>query len=115
MKKIILILILILLSRVMTAQETKSAYDSVKYAYCELMNYNKPMSIKMTIGLAIPEKSPFREDAQYKDSATGKWLTFTTVIDGLEYMGARGWRLVYSYTSSIGGIIIISYVLEKRR
>ena len=104
MKKSIL-LALIILPLIAFCQNDTTKIDQ----YCELTAQGRLFSNKITIDIDFGEgRSFFRfKDTRIKDEVTGKIKKFKSTVDALNYLGAKGWKLLNAFpvteSSGFGG------------
>jgi len=97
--------IAIMLPTILMAQADTSKIDN----YCELVAQGKFMSNKISIDLDFGEgKNGWSfKNTKLKDEETGKVRKFKSIVDALNYMGYRGWKLLNAFpvseASGMGG------------
>ncbi len=88
----------------MSAQTDKSSGTETvsfqKYMYCEIVGNKKFMSNKLNITLDFGQAQKWLADNRLTDD-NGKIISFNSMMDALNYMGKRGWKLVHAYTLPI--------------
>jgi len=102
MKKIILS-VFILLPVIAFCQTDTTKIDQ----FCELTAQGRIFSNKITIDIDFGEgRSMFRfKDTRIKDEVSGKVKKFKSTVDALNYLGAKGWRLLNAFpVSEPGGL-----------
>jgi len=97
MKKIILS-VFILLPVIAFCQTDTTKIDQ----FCELTAQGRIFSNKITIDIDFGEgRSMFRfKDTRIKDEVSGKVKKFKSTVDALNYLGAKGWRLLNAFPVS---------------
>ena len=81
--------------------------------YCTVIATPRLLSTRVTIDIDYGEERSLWKDNRLKDEA-GRLKKFNTVVDGLNYLGKMGWKLVNAFpvlTSS--GTQIYYYVFRK--
>lgn len=111
MKKVLLVLIITLMTVAANAQTSDGKYP----VYCDVVGYclwNK-VTVQLDLGRNLSKK---RFDTLYGED--GKQMKFNTMVDVLNYMGERGWRVINSYyvqeTTTDVHDNTVHYLMEKR-
>lgn len=113
MKKFFLVTIVLLSSLAAMAQ---SVSDTTKYYYCELRSVRKPMSPKYIAEIDFGNNPKFMSDTTYARVINKKEnLPYGFQLEMLNFMGAKGWRVVLYHGAGLNGIELETYLLEKRR
>ena len=77
--------------------------------FCELTAQGRLFSNKITIDIDFGEGRSFFsfKDSRIKDEVSGKVRKFKSTVDALNYLGAKGWRLLNAFpvseSSGLGG------------
>lgn len=89
--------------------------DGEKYAvYCDVMGYNTMGIGKLKVILDLGGVPSGKQFESIYDEKTGKKMKFNTVIDAVNYLAKRGWRVVTSYPLSEGSRGKVQhFLLEK--
>lgn len=77
----------------------KAQVGDPKFIYCTLLAQNRLFSNKVSITLDFGDRMRTFADNRLRDKR-GKPIIFNTVVDALNFMGARGWELVQVYSLS---------------
>lgn len=104
MKKILFTLMLFVSTISCFAQEKHDAY-------CEIVGTTKLLSTKVTVEVDFGQSA--WADAHLYDE-TGKKIAFNSMMDALNYMGKRGWKLTQTYALTSGNSNVYHYVLVKQ-
>lgn len=109
MKKVLLIFMLSLVYLCINAQEQSQK----RPVYCNVMGYNFWGFGKVKVQLDMGRKTDIKGfDALYGED--GKKLKFNTMMQVLNYMGERGWRVINTYyITESSKQSVIHYLLEK--
>ena len=91
----------------LSAQYDSLNYVGDKYVYCELVGTQKFLSTKIIVSV------DYGEYGTTLKSKFGKHKLFNSMIDGLNYMGSKGWEFVQAYTITLNNSSIYHYVLKK--
>ncbi len=84
-----------------------------KFVYCEIVGTSQAFSRKITIVVDFGEKMSVWADNRMKDE-TGKPIVFNSMIDGLNFMGKRGWLFMQAYSVSYANNgQVYHYLLSK--
>lgn len=86
-----------------------------KFIYCTLKAQNRILSNKVTITLDFGDRMRTFADNRLRDKR-GKPIIFNTVVDALNFMGARGWDLVQAYATVSPGSdsqVETTWILKK--
>ena len=79
--------------------------------YCEVLAIGKFLSNKVSITIEYGNEKSMWIDKRAKDE-TGQVVTFNNVIDALNYMGLRGWKLHSSLLLG-SGPYVYHYIFRK--
>ncbi len=110
MKKILLLMMLVLSSMAVNAQNAKG--NGEKYdVYCEIVGSTKFLSTKVTIEVDFGQ-SQWANANLY--GADGKKIKFNSMMDALDYMGKRGWKLCQTYAIGSGSSFVYHYIMTKQ-
>lgn len=104
MKKILFTLMLFVSTISCFAQEKHNAY-------CEIVGTTKLLSTKVTVEVDFGQ-SAWADAHLYNE--TGKKIAFNSMMDALNYMGKRGWKLTQTYALTCGSSNVYHYVLVKQ-
>jgi hypothetical protein len=77
--------------------------------YCEMTTTKRSFSNKVNVEFDFGEGKKFGKDNPLKDE-TGKVKNFDNVVDAMNYLGARGWKLV---TASLGVASPYYYIFRR--
>ena len=111
-KKIFLALLLAMLSLGINAQTVTKSDDGKYNVYCTVVGYNTwgigKLKVMLDMGYSTKnENSLFGED--------GKKIKFNSMMEVLDYMGKRGWKLVNTYYITYATKQnVVNYVMEKK-
>lgn len=109
MKKVLFILMLVLASMSVSAQNAKG--NGEKYdVYCEIVGTSKLLSTKVTVQVDFGQSKWENANLYDKD---GKKIKFNSMMDALDYMGKRGWKLCQTYAIGSGGSYVYHYIMVK--
>lgn len=111
MKRSLTILLLASLTTIsLMSQETTTPTET----YCMIIGTKVPLKKKVTVqidfGDGINQWKP-RESTLL--DADGKPMKFESMIDALNYMGARGWQFVDAYSAGSGGDNIYHWIMKR--
>lgn len=99
MKKFILLFVLVMTANVVKAQ---TEFTDKKYpVYCEVMGYNSWGFGKIKARLDMGRTNPSKQDYEYIYEG-GKKKKFNTIMEVLDYMSKRGWKLHSTYVVAEG-------------
>lgn len=112
MKKVIVALLLTMLSLGANAQSVVKTDDGKYNVYCVVEGYNfwGVGKLKVILDMGYSTKN---ENSIY--DADGKKIKFNSMMEVLDYMGKRGWKLVNTYyITDSPKQHVVNYVMEKR-
>ena len=101
-----------LVSTCMMAQSVTKTDDGKYNVYCEIMGYNTFGfgKLKVMLDMGYSDKN---ENSLFGDD--GKKIKFNSMMEVLDYMGKRGWKLVNTYYITMGTKQnVVHYVMEKK-
>lgn len=111
-KKIFLALLLAMLSLGINAQTVTKTDDGKYNVYCTVVGYNSFGFGKLKVILDMGYSSK-NENSLYGED--GKKIKFNSMMEVLDYMAKRGWKLVNTYyITMVGKQNVVNYVMEKR-
>jgi len=111
-KKIFLALLLAMLSLGINAQTVTKTEDGKYNVYCTVVGYNNFGFGKLKVILDMGYSSK-NENSLYGED--GKKIKFNSMMEVLDYMAKRGWKLVNTYyITMVGKQNVVNYVMEKR-
>lgn len=107
MKKIMFLLLMFISVNAMAQEPYK--------VFCELLGSGKMMSTKLTITIDFGQKTSFwtGNAKQYLVDEDGERLEFNSVVDGINYMGKRGWDFEQAYTVTLSNQNVYHWLLSK--
>ncbi len=89
------------------------AQDTTKVEqYCELVASSKILSRKVTIDINYGEKRTLWRDYRIKDD-NGRFQSFNSVVDALNFLGSNGWKMLNAYPISDGGMQVYHFYFKK--
>ncbi|HYC40923.1 MAG TPA: hypothetical protein VEB63_10615 [Chitinophagaceae bacterium] len=90
------------------------AQDSTRLEqYCTMVATPRLLSTRVTVDIDYGEERSIWKDHRVKDEE-GRLKKFNTVVDGLNYLGKMGWKLVNAFpVVTSGGVQIYHYVFRK--
>lgn len=113
MKKIYLIVVFALFCAMANAQSATQPGE--KYpVYCEVMGFNAWGFGKVKARLDMGRKQPNKEDYEYIYEGNKK-RKFNTMMEVLDYMSKRGWKVhsTYVVTEGMGKQNVLHYLMVK--
>lgn len=117
MKKLLIIMCVLMNCSFLNlkAQEEVST-DSMQYYYCQIVGTGKFMSKKVTVELDFGQRSRLLSDQRLRDK-DGKVITFNSMVDAMNWMGARGWEFIQAYvitvSTGMGAQNVYHWLLKK--
>ena len=109
MRKAVLLLVLLAAMAAMAQSN-----EGKRPVYCDLMAYNFWGFGKVKVQLDMGDyayHSSRSYDSLFDES--GKKMKFNTMMEVLNYMGERGWRVIDTYYITEGRSKVLHYLLEK--
>lgn len=119
MKKLLFVIAMVLCSLTVSAQSVVNTEDGKYNVYCDVMGYNfwgfGKVKVQLDMGAVADGKGAF--ESLYDEN--GKKIKFNTMMDAINYMAKRGWRVhetfVVSESNGLKGYQnVIHYLLEKK-
>lgn len=112
MKKLLFSMVFFMLALGMNAQSVVPTEDGKYPVYCTVEGYNflgiGKVKVMLDMGYSSGQLNSLHDDK-------GKQIKFNTMIQVLDYMAKRGWRLVNTYYVSASQTQnVVNYVMEKR-
>ena len=104
MKKVLLILFACI-SMYCNAQEEHSVF-------CEIVGTQKFMSLKLNVEVDFGQGGGTYYNTLVDEE--GKKITFSSMVDALNYMGNAGWTFVQAYVVTHGSQNVYHYMLTKK-
>ncbi|MEC4049320.1 hypothetical protein OX284_007745 [Flavobacterium sp. SUN046] len=79
-------------------------YTPIKFTYCELIGIDnrKLFSIKSNLNVRVDygDNADDFESGYIIDEKNGRAITFSSMVEAMNYMGQNGWEFVQAYTVS---------------
>ena len=92
---------------------TSFAQDTTRVEqYCTVIATPRLLSTRVTIDVDYGEERKLWSDNRLKDEE-GRLKKFNTVVDGLNYLGKMGWKLVNAFPVSTGNAFVYHYIFRK--
>lgn len=117
MKKTLFLIISTLFSLAINAQAVVSTEDGKYPAYCDVMGYNFWGIGKVKVLLDFGAVSQGGGEFETLQDENGKTIKFHTMIEALNYMGKRGWKVTETYllteNTGLSSSNVIHYLLMK--
>lgn len=93
------------------AQEKQPSKNGESFIYCEILGTQKLLSNKCTITVDFGQNTKFGEDTRLRDE-NGKVMTFNSMVDAMNWMGAQGWEFLQAYIVTIGQQNVYHWLLK---
>ena len=93
--------------------KSKPINDSLPaWVYCEIVGIQKFLNPdKVNVSIDYGQKRKFWADQRIRDE-NGQVITFNSMVDALNYMGAAGWEFLQAYTVTIGNSNVYHWLLR---
>lgn len=122
MKKIVLLLIGAVLAVTAKAQEIQDSIQQPKEitVYAELLGWNTNvlgLGKKATVEVEFGEESwgwRSNDGRNLLVDDNGKAIRFNSMVDAMNYMGARGWTFEAAYVVTVAGQNVIHWLMSKQ-
>ena len=93
-------------------------YTPIKYKYCELIGIDtrKLFSIKSNLNVMVDygDSDNEFESGFIIDEKNGKAITFSSMVEAMNFMGQSGWEFVQAYTVTDGnGGSVYKWLLKR--
>ena len=96
----------------MFAQEnTSNEKTRDSFLYAEILGYSKFLSTKVSVTIDFGQNTTLFEDTRLRDE-NGKVISFNSMVDAMNWMGAQGWEFVQAYTASEGDQSVYHWLLK---
>lgn len=118
MKKILFLIVAVCLCSNLFAQNqdevTKkdSTFGQMQFLYCQILGTQKLMSNKVTINIDFGQINKMLSDQRLRDE-DGNVVVFNSMVDAMNWMGAKGWEFVQAYVVTVGGQNVYHWLLKK--
>lgn len=111
-KRIVFAFLFVMLAFGMNAQSVTNTEDGKYSVYCNVVGYNflgiGKVKVMLDMGYSSGQLNSLYDER-------GKKIRFNTMMQVLDYMAKRGWRLVNTYYVSASQTQnVVNYVMEKR-
>jgi hypothetical protein len=83
------------------------------YIYCELVGEGKFLSLKLNVRVDFGYNVEWKE--KHLRGEDGKKITFTSMVDAMNYMGKMGWEFVQAYVVTSGSQNVYHWLLKKKK
>ncbi len=96
----------------MFAQEnTSNEKTRDSFLYAEILGYSKFLSTKVSVTIDFGQNTTLFEDTRLRDE-NGKVISFNSMVDAMNWMGAQGWEFVQAYTITEGQQNVYHWLLK---
>lgn len=117
MKNVLLLALAALASLQIYAQDaTPATTDNESYMYCQIVGTAKLLSNKVNVEIDFGQAKGFWSDNRLRGE-DGKPMTFNSMVDAMNWMGADGWEFMQAYVittgSGMGGQNVYHWLLKK--
>ena len=115
MKKLFIPLMLILvLSTSAYCQTATDTLSTSKFVYCQLYVTTAYEFPKGKIQIDFGQDNSFFPEAGFKDEVKRKFKTYSSMVDALNYMASRGWKLAQTYVIKEDKFYTYHCLLKKK-
>lgn len=114
MKKILILVYVLIFCSISTikAQENTPT-EEMQYFYCEIIGTQKMLSNKVTVVIDFGQVNKFASDQRLRNDK-GKIMVFNSMVDAMNWMGARSWEFVQAYVVTNGNNQNVYHWLLKK-
>ena len=122
MKKLFILLLLTVVAASSKAQELQDSVSQPKTitVYAELLGYNTNVlgiGKQATVEIDFGDESWGWKGNDGRDllvDENGKDIKFNSMVDAMNYMGARGWKFEASYVVTVSNQNVIHWLMSKQ-
>lgn len=93
--------------------QTSEADTSIVFAYAELVGVQKFLSTQLVVSIDIGQRRTMFTNNTIIDPATGKTISFNSMVDAMNYMGESGWEFVQAYVATAGNQNTYRWLLKR--
>jgi len=86
--------------------------DEMQYFYCQIVGTQKMLSSKVTITIDFGQVRKFVSDQRLRNNK-GEVVVFNSMVDAMNWMGARGWEFVQAYVLTVSNQNVYHWLLKK--
>jgi len=110
MKKLLLAFAMVCLCMVAKAQESE-------YVYCQIVGTGKMFSTKVSVQIDFGQATSFWKGGAEKvlRDETGKRVDFNSMVDALNFMGAKGWEFVQAYAITVNQQNVYHFLMKMSK
>lgn len=112
MRKLFILVCLFIGCSMSTIQAQENATEEMQYFYCEIVGTQKMLSNKVTVNIDFGQVKRFASDQRLRDNK-GEVIVFNSMVDALNWMGARGWEFVQAYVLTVSNQNVYHWLLKK--
>lgn len=112
MRKLFILVCLFIGCSMSTIQAQENATEEMQYFYCEIVGTQKMLSNKVTVNIDFGQVKRFASDQRLRDDK-GEVIVFNSMVDAMNWMGARGWEFVQAYVLTAGNQNVYHWLLKK--
>ena len=113
MKKLFILMCVLLGCSMSTIQAQEDATEEMQYFYCEIVGTQKMLSNKVTVNIDFGQVNKFASDQRLRDDK-GEVIVFNSMVDAMNWMGARGWEFLQAYVVTVGNNQNVYHWLLKK-
>ena len=86
--------------------------DEMQYFYCQIVGTQKMLSSKVTITIDFGQVRKFVSDQRLRNNK-GEVVVFNSMVDAMNWMGARGWEFVQAYVLTVSNQNVYHWLIKK--
>lgn len=109
MKKLITIVCLVMFVGLAMGQEPT---DPKEFVYCQLVGQAKMLSSKVTVEVDFGQEKNWNSSKLRGED--GKPISFNSMVDAMNFMGALGWEFQQAYVITSGQTNVYHWLLRKK-
>lgn len=113
MKRVVILMCVFIGSFLSTVKSQENvSLDSMQYFYCQIVGTQKMLSNKVTVNVDFGQIQKLLSDQRLRDE-NGNVIVFNSMVDAMNWMGARGWEFVQAYVITTGNQNVYHWLLKK--
>lgn len=113
MKRVVILMCVFIGSFLSTVKSQENvSLNSMQYFYCQIVGTQKMLSNKVTVNVDFGQIQKLLSDQRLRDE-NGNVIVFNSMVDAMNWMGARGWEFVQAYVITTGNQNVYHWLLKK--
>ena len=84
-----------------------------EFIYAQIVGQGRLLSNRIDVSIDYGQEAGLFTDRRLRDE-NGRVITFNSMVDAMNFMGADGWQFVQAYVITVGNNNVLHWLLKKR-